>query len=302
MIGVSERHRRPDISVVPRTPTRESCRYKATGTAASGMPATPSRPRAPAGARDLKAIPPRPNALRPTASQDYLAIGLHPAASPVPWPSVSGRIRRLYDFELEPEVRDWLDSLSDSDFKRVDEVCGLLAEKGAELGGPWSDHLDGAVWELRIRLRDVAARITSDRVPQDQAARPEADRPGGPGAETLRTRSPGSGSGNLRKAGVMTGYHTRWVRRPEQADDPERIAIREALAFGKAVYDQRCALAIAELAGRASLTADGIECIEEGGTEPTIALLRRLAAALDSDVRLTAGHDLGSVWFETHAA
>jgi hypothetical protein len=30
----------------------------------------------------------------------------------------------LYDFELEPEVRDWLDSLSDSDFKRVDVVYG----------------------------------------------------------------------------------------------------------------------------------------------------------------------------------
>jgi hypothetical protein len=66
----------------------------------------------------------------------------------------------LYAFELEPEVRDWLDSLTDSDFKRVDEVCGLLAEKGTELGGPWSDHLEGAVWELRIRLREVAARIT----------------------------------------------------------------------------------------------------------------------------------------------
>jgi hypothetical protein len=38
------------------------------------------------------------------------------------------------------------------------------------------------------------------------------------------------------------------------------------------------------------------------GTEPTIALLRRLAAALDADVRLTAGHDLGSMWFEPHAA
>ena len=50
----------------------------------------------------------------------------------------------------------------------------------------------------------------------------------------------------------MTGHHTRSVRLPELADDPERIAIREALAFGKAVYDQRCALGltIAELAGR----------------------------------------------------
>jgi Phage derived protein Gp49-like (DUF891) len=43
----------------------------------------------------------------------------------------------------------------------VDEVCGRLAEKGSELGGPWSDHLEGPVWEQRgIRLRDVAARIT----------------------------------------------------------------------------------------------------------------------------------------------
>ena len=73
---------------------------------------------------------------------------------------MSDQIRRLYDLELEPEVRDRLDSLSGSDFKRVDEVCGMLAEKASELGGPWSDHLEGPVWELRIRLRDVAARIT----------------------------------------------------------------------------------------------------------------------------------------------
>jgi hypothetical protein len=83
----------------------------------------------------------------------------------------------------------------------------------------------------------------------------------------------------------MTGSHTRWVRPEADAGDPERIAIREALAFGKAVYDRRVALGI-----------------EEGGTEPTIALLRRLAAALDADVRLTPGHGLDSVGFETHAA
>lgn len=102
----------------------------------------------------------------------------------------------------------------------------------------------------------------------------------------------------------MTGYHTRWIRQSERAEDPERVAIREALAFGKAVYDQRRALglSLADLAGRADMTADEIECIEEGGTEPTIPLLRRLAAALDADVHLTAGHDLGSVWFEPHAA
>lgn len=75
----------------------------------------------------------------------------------------------------------------------------------------------------------------------------------------------------------MTGYHTRWERPAEPADDPERIAIREALAFGKAVYDIRTVLGltITELAERAGMTDDEIECIEEGGTEPTIPLLRR---------------------------
>jgi hypothetical protein len=68
--------------------------------------------------------------------------------------------RRLYQFELEPEVRSWLDGLSDSDYKRVDVVCGMLAEHGTSLGGPWSDHLDGQVWELRLRLARAAVRVT----------------------------------------------------------------------------------------------------------------------------------------------
>ena len=102
----------------------------------------------------------------------------------------------------------------------------------------------------------------------------------------------------------MTGYHTRWVLPDADPSDPERIAIRQALAFGKAVYDRRTALqmSIAELALQVSMTANEIECIEEGGTEPTIPLLRRLAAALDADVRITAGDDLGSVGFESHGA
>ncbi len=102
----------------------------------------------------------------------------------------------------------------------------------------------------------------------------------------------------------MAGYHTRWARPEEPAEDPERIAIREALALGKALYDVRTALglSVAELAMRAALTDDDIERIEEGGTEPTVPLLRRLAAALNATVHLTPGHDLGSVSFQTLAA
>ena len=82
------------------------------------------------------------------------------AVSTVTGVSDRNRHRQLYRFELEPEVRDWLDSLSDSDFKRVDQVACMLAEKGPGLGGPWSDHLEGAVWELRLRLHQMAVRVT----------------------------------------------------------------------------------------------------------------------------------------------
>jgi transcriptional regulator with XRE-family HTH domain len=102
----------------------------------------------------------------------------------------------------------------------------------------------------------------------------------------------------------MAGYHTRWERPGGAADDPERIAIREALAFGKALYDIRTelGLSVAELAARSGMTGDDIERIEEGGTEPTVPLLRQLATALNATVRLTPGHDLGSVAFQTLAA
>jgi hypothetical protein len=73
---------------------------------------------------------------------------------------MTGTRRELHRFELEPEVREWLDSLSGSDYKRVDEVAGLLAEKGTGLGGPWSDHLEGQVWELRVRVARSAVRVT----------------------------------------------------------------------------------------------------------------------------------------------
>jgi len=78
-------------------------------------------------------------------------------ASTVPAVTDASGLREL---ELEPEVGDWLDSLSDTDYKRVDEVCGMLADKGTSLGGPWSDHLEGQVWEMRLRLAQVAVRVT----------------------------------------------------------------------------------------------------------------------------------------------
>jgi len=38
----------------------------------------------------------------------------------------------------------------------------------------------------------------------------------------------------------MTGYHTRWIRPPEQAEDPERIAIREGVTCLPPLMGTQC--------------------------------------------------------------
>src|SRR6266498_5904678 len=66
----------------------------------------------------------------------------------------------LYEVEIEPEVRAWLESLSDRDFGRVDFLVGLLAEHAETLGEPYSRHLGGKVRELRFALLRQQTRVT----------------------------------------------------------------------------------------------------------------------------------------------
>jgi hypothetical protein len=59
---------------------------------------------------------------------------------------------RLYEVEIEPEVRSWLAQLSDRDFGRVDFLVGL--------GEPYTRHLGGKVRELRFQLLRQQTRVT----------------------------------------------------------------------------------------------------------------------------------------------
>lgn len=66
----------------------------------------------------------------------------------------------LYEVEIEPEVRSWLEGLTDRDFGRVDFLVGLLAEYAETLGEPYSRHLVGKVRELRFHLLRQQTRVT----------------------------------------------------------------------------------------------------------------------------------------------
>ena len=49
-----------------------------------------------------------------------------------------GCMADLYGVEVEPEVRSWLEGLTDRDFGRVDFLVGLLAEHAETLSEPYS--------------------------------------------------------------------------------------------------------------------------------------------------------------------
>ena len=62
--------------------------------------------------------------------------------------------------ELEPEVREWLESLPTVQFATAAFYIDLVAERGPLLGEPYSRQLDGKLRELRFHLEARAVRVT----------------------------------------------------------------------------------------------------------------------------------------------
>ena len=76
------------------------------------------------------------------------------------------------------------------------------------------------------------------------------------------------------------------------AEDPAKEKLREGIALrydvGQAVYDRRteCGISQTELARRAGMSQPQVSKLEIGGTLPTVALLARLARAMDASFSL----------------
>ncbi|WP_240135505.1 type II toxin-antitoxin system RelE/ParE family toxin [Streptomyces sp. MUM 178J] len=66
----------------------------------------------------------------------------------------------LFAVEIEPEIREWLETLDSHAYKRVEEAVSLLVEMPTTLGEPWSRHLSGPVRELRFTLGGGVMRMT----------------------------------------------------------------------------------------------------------------------------------------------
>lgn len=84
----------------------------------------------------------------------------------------------------------------------------------------------------------------------------------------------------------MTMRNTRGERTGADEHAAAYEVARAALLLGRMVHDRRTELGMTQddLAERAGMTAGQLARLESGGAVPTVPLLARLAAALDTDV------------------
>ena len=66
----------------------------------------------------------------------------------------------MWSVEVEPEVEQWIESLSVREFATVVAAVERLAEDGSRLRFPASRSLGGGLFELRVDLGRVARRVT----------------------------------------------------------------------------------------------------------------------------------------------
>ncbi|MEE1803849.1 type II toxin-antitoxin system RelE/ParE family toxin [Streptomyces sp. JV176] len=62
--------------------------------------------------------------------------------------------------EIEPEVRQWLELLTDAHYDKAERAADMLAAQPTTLGEPYARHLGGKVRELRFTMDGNAVRIT----------------------------------------------------------------------------------------------------------------------------------------------
>ncbi|WP_339152948.1 type II toxin-antitoxin system RelE/ParE family toxin [Streptomyces sp. F41] len=66
----------------------------------------------------------------------------------------------LWQVEIEPEVRQWLELLTDAHYDKTERAVDMLLARPTTLGEPYARHLGGKVRELRFTMDGNAVRIT----------------------------------------------------------------------------------------------------------------------------------------------
>jgi phage-related protein len=68
-------------------------------------------------------------------------------------------VENYIDARGHSPVEEFFDQLPANDRARIDQTIGLLEEFGLQLGPPYVKHLEGKLWELRVRAGRRSYRV-----------------------------------------------------------------------------------------------------------------------------------------------
>jgi phage-related protein/DNA-binding XRE family transcriptional regulator len=150
---------------------------------------------------------------------------------------------------------------------------------------PYVRHLEGRLWEIRLRGRDQIARAlyvtaTGRRVVIVRAFVKKTEKTPRREIELALTREKGAEVSRLRD------LHEKWLEEPEYREAFERLGPEFELA--RALIEARMAAGLtqAELALRMGTTQSVIARLEAGRVQPTTATLQRLARATGTRLKI----------------
>jgi ribosome-binding protein aMBF1 (putative translation factor) len=204
---------------------------------------------------------------------------------------------------MEPEVEQWLESLSASQFASAASRIDYLGELGSAVRMPRSRPLGAGLFELRFDVDRTAMRITyffpGDRRivlltffrKQRQNERAEVERLRLAMANCVERGQHGRRGGPMtrmswmdlkdKKIGAMT--------QAERAEyDRAYAEARLAAEVGEHIHAARevAGLSQRELARRMGTSQAAIDRLESGGVGATLTTLQRVATALDLEVSI----------------
>ena len=189
---------------------------------------------------------------------------------------------------LDRRVERELDDLAQDIRQRFLRIVELIEKHGiAAMHEPHIKHLEGKLWEVRMKGKDGIARAiyvtaSGERVVVVHAFTKDPEDP----RSRARDRS-GSGEGGSVMGIPVKKIKKRWMKEPGFKEGYNALEQEFSLASMLIEARTRARLSQAELAKRMGTSQSTIARLESGAAKPSLSTLERFAKATGTSVRVS---------------
>ena len=189
---------------------------------------------------------------------------------------------------LDRRVERELDELAADVRQRFLRIAELIERHGpAGVHEPYVKHLDGKLWEMRMKGKDGIARAIyisaqRERVVVLHAFVKKSQKTPQRALEIARQRA-----GDAVMTIPLKKVAKRWMKEPGFKEGYDALEDEFALASQLIEARSRAGLTQAEVAERMGTSQSTVARLESGGAKPSLSTLRRFAKATGARVRIT---------------